>query len=237
MSRTVEGSLRWVAEGTALVRRALEGLDNDEALEQPSALPGWTRKHVLAHLAANADAVGNLVSWAKTGVETPMYTSMAQRNADIEAGAQQSAVELLAWFDRSATALAEGFAALSDAEWQHPVVTAQGRTVPATETPWMRAREVMVHAVDLAGEVTFAGLPADFLAALGGDILTKRGTTGGRPVTARATDADVSFTLPGEGEEIVVTGPLAHLVAWLAGRDSHDLTADNSDLPDLGPWL
>lgn len=38
---------------------------------------------------------------------------------------------------------------LPDANWTHEVRTAQGRTVPASETVWMRTREVWVHAVDL----------------------------------------------------------------------------------------
>ena len=45
----------------------------------------------------------------------------------------------------------------------------------AAETPWMRSREVMVHAVDLATGLTFADLPEDFLAALRADITVKRG--------------------------------------------------------------
>lgn len=218
MSRTLTDSLRWVAEGTALLRRALGGLATDEALGQPSALQGWTRKHLLAHVAANADAVGNLVTWARTGVETPMYSSTTQRNADIEAGAGRPADELVAWFDRSATELDDGFDALTDEEWTHQVVTAQGRTVPASETPWMRTRELMVHAVDLDGGVTFDDLPADFLVALEADIRGKRATA--------------------NQEVPEVSGPHPQVVAWLAGRAHHDVvTADGAPAPTLPPWL
>lgn len=218
MSRTLDDALRWSAEGTALVRRALGGLDSDESLVQPSALPGWTRKHVLAHVAANADAIGNLVAWAKTGVETPMYTSTTQRNADIEAGAGRPADELLAWFDRSTDELDQGFDSLTDAEWGHEVVTAQGRRVPASEAPWMRTREVMVHAVDLDGGVTFDDLPADFLRALEEDIRGKRAASG--------------------HEVPEVTGAHADVVAWLAGRAHGTLTtADGGEAPTLPAWL
>lgn len=218
MTRTLDDGLRWVDEGTALVRRALGGLAGDAALSEASALPGWTRKHLLAHVAANADAIGNLVAWAKTGVETPMYSSTTQRNADIEAGAGRPADDLLAWFDRSATQLGEGFASLSDAEWEHQVITAQGRSVPASETPWMRAREVMVHAVDLGGGVTFDDLPADFLSALEADIRARRAT--------------VAHDVP------EVTGSQADVVAWLAGRDHGPVTlADGDPAPALPAWL
>ncbi len=48
--------------------------------------------------------------------------------------------------------------------------TAQGALVPATEVPMMRVRETWVHAVDLAGPVTFADIPAGVAALLIGSI-------------------------------------------------------------------
>ncbi len=239
MTRTLADALRWTAEGTDLVRRALTASGaTDAGLEAASALPGWTRKHVLAHLAANADAIGNLVQWAATGERTPMYASPEQRNADIAAGALRPAGELVSWFERSAAALDAGFAGLLEEAWRSEVVTAQGRTVPASETPWMRAREVMVHAVDLDAGLSFADLPADFLTALGADIAAKRAASGGPAVAVEATDALVTWQLPGEGSAVRVTGPIAQVVAYLAGRPHVDVTAaDGSPAPILPPWL
>jgi maleylpyruvate isomerase len=198
----------WIAEGTALCRTALVDLDG------PSLLPGWTRKHVAAHLSLNAEAIGNLVHWARTGEERRMYASPEQRGADIEAGALRPADELLTWFDESAQMLAAAMAALTDEQWQTRVLSAQGKEIPATETPWMRSREVMIHAVDLGTGVTFADLPPDFLEALCADIRAKRG--------------DVPE----------VTGPLADVAAYLAGR-SYDgvLNADGTPAEPLPPWL
>ena len=70
-------------------------------------------------------------------------------------------------------------ASLTDEQWEAEVVTAQGRTVPASETPWMRAREVMVHAVDLGTGIGFDDLPDGFLVALCDDIVGKRAAAGG----------------------------------------------------------
>ena len=42
---------------------------------------------MLAHLARNADGCVNLLTWARTGIETPQYRSAEQRDADIAAGA------------------------------------------------------------------------------------------------------------------------------------------------------
>ncbi|GAA4479760.1 mycothiol-dependent maleylpyruvate isomerase NagL [Rhodococcus olei] len=205
--RTHDDALAWVAHGTRLFTAQVTGFDEPQ-MSAPSALPGWTRKHLVAHVAANADALGNLVHWARTGERTPMYASADQRNADIDAGATRSATELAAWTGDAVRTLAAAMDTLSEAQWQAEVVTAQGRTVPATDIPWLRAREVCVHAVDLGAGVTFADLPVGFLTALVADIQAKRGLD----------------DLP--------DGPLPDVAAYLAGRP-HSLT----DVPDLGPWL
>src|SRR5947209_4673969 len=56
-----------VHESTDRLLVSLDKLD-DDAVGEPSLLPGWTRGHVLAHLARNADALVNLLTWARTGV-------------------------------------------------------------------------------------------------------------------------------------------------------------------------
>lgn len=210
-SRTLADSRRWVREGNALLAQGVAGL-GETGFSADSLLPGWTRKHLVTHIAANADALGNLVSWARTGVETPMYASAQARNAAIERGALLSAVALDACLARSAEALDEALSRLTEEQWQHEIRTAQGRKVPATEIPWMRAREVCVHAVDLGVGIGFGALSEDFLRALGEDICAKRGLT--------------------EDDLRDVTGPLPDVVAWLAGRP-HGLTG----APELGPWL
>ncbi|WP_436699958.1 maleylpyruvate isomerase family mycothiol-dependent enzyme [Nocardioides sp. BYT-33-1] len=207
MTMAPADALRWMRQGQQLFDATAARLDA-AACAAPSLLPDWTRGHVLAHVAANADALLNLAHWARTGTETPMYTSPDQRAAGIERGAMLPAADLTAWQTRSATALATALDALSEDQWAHAVRTAHGRTVPATQIPWLRAREVMIHAVDLDTGTTFADLPTDFLDALVADITAKRG---GAPDVA---------------------GPLPEVAAWLAGRPHH-----LSDAPDLGPWL
>ena len=250
MTRTLADARRWAEHGTQVCRAAIDSLDED-AFAQPSLLPGWTRKHLVAHLAANGEAVRNLATWAATGVPTPMYSSLEQRAADIEAGSHCAGSELAAWFASTAAALLAAWEGLSEAAWQAPVVTAQGRTVPASETPWMRTREVMVHAVDLGTGVTFDDLPADFLLALGEDIVGKRAAAPmvGSPdiqvcPTAAGADADgVCWMLPGTepGTPITVTGPLAACTAYLAGRGDASLTASRDEhttpIPSLAAWL
>ncbi|WP_169988955.1 maleylpyruvate isomerase family mycothiol-dependent enzyme [Microbispora sp. H10836] len=236
MRRTFGDTLGWSETGTELFLATVAGWGEEEYLA-PSGLPGWTRKHLVAHVAANADALSNLVRWAATGEKTPMYSSPRQRDADIEAGSRKPAAELAAWLDTSAGRLAAGIAGLDDDRWNAEVVTAQGRTVPATEIPWLRSREVCVHAVDLASGVAFTDLPAGFLTALADDIAAKRGGAAGPAVVLAATDTGDRWELPGEGEPVAAGGPLAEVVAYLAGRPHTLTTPDGSLAPALPAWL
>ena len=219
MARTLEQSRQWMQIGSDLVADALANFDErDFAVE--SQLPGWTRKHLIAHLAANGDAIGNLIHWAATGEVTPMYSSPEARAADIEIGSLRSGSELTA------------------EQWGNEIVTAQGRTVPASETPWMRSREVMIHAVDLDAGIEFDDLPEEFLRALCDDIVTKRaGITGSTAITLVSETSD-EWTLPGSGEAVQVTGSLAAIAAYLAGRQYSGLTTSgNDEVPELSAWL
>ncbi|MFI7609949.1 maleylpyruvate isomerase family mycothiol-dependent enzyme [Nonomuraea terrae] len=236
MRRTFEDAMSWSAAGTERFLDTVAGWGEEQYLA-PCGLPGWTRKHLVAHVAANADALSNLVRWAATGEKTPMYSSMGQRNADIEAGSVKPAAELAAWLHESADRLAAGTAALSSDQWNAEVVTAQGRTVPATEIPWLRSREVWVHAVDLAAGVSFADLPAGFLAALADDIAGKRGDAAGPSVVLAAADTGDRWELSGEDDATAVTGPLAEVAAYLAGRPHALTTAGGFPAPALPAWL
>ncbi|MGW4231671.1 maleylpyruvate isomerase family mycothiol-dependent enzyme [Streptomyces sp. NPDC004980] len=235
MSRTFEDARRWAQLGTALFVQAADL--GDAGLDAPSTLPGWTRKHLVGHVAANADALGNLVHWAATGERTPMYSSPEERAAGIERGAGMPAAELTAWLRRSAEELAASTASLDDEQWRYPVVTAQGRTVPATELPWMRSREVCVHAIDLGTGLTFADLPTGFLAALRDDVLVKRASENGPALILEATDTGERRLSPGEGRPTLLTGPLHEITAYLTGRE-HALTAPGGvPAPVLARWL
>lgn len=209
MAHSAKDARRWATGGSTLLLRVASGL-TDKDVRTPSTLPAWTVGQLLAHIAANADALGNLVRWAATGIETPMYPSAEARNAVIQQARSKGAAELLEWLEESDSRLEAGFDALSDDQWTATVKTIQGRDLPATELPWLRSREALIHAVDLDRGIGFADLPADFIEALIDDICIKRTLE--------------SSTLP--------AGTRDQLAAWLAGRP-HTLI----EAPELGPWL
>jgi maleylpyruvate isomerase len=230
MTRTFDDARRWARLGTDLFLKAA-----DAGFDEPSSLPGWSRGHVVAHVAANAAALGNLVHWAATGEPTPMYSSPKERDAGIESGARLPAAELTAWLRRSADTLATAMDALDDDQWRGEVLTSQGRTVPATELPWMRSREVYVHAIDLATGLTFTDLPADFLTALCDDVVGKRATAPGPALILQAPHS--RWELPGEGEPAELVGELHEITAYLTGRTGGPTTMDGEPASPLAPWL
>jgi maleylpyruvate isomerase len=235
MPRSLADARRWMQHGTTLLITAAE-MDED-AIGKPSALPGWSRKHVLAHVAANANALGNLIHWAATGQPTPMYSSPNERAVGIEHGSLMPAADLRDWLRRSAAALEDATSHLAAGRWKAPVVTAQGRTVPVSEVPWLRAREVYVHAVDLAVGLSFADLPADFLAALCDDVIARRGTVPGPAVLLADVGTGRQWILPGNGEAVAVSGPLDELTAYLTGRAHEVAATGGGSAPALPPWL
>jgi maleylpyruvate isomerase len=195
--------------GTAYFLRKLKELP-DDALAAPSLLPGWTRAHVVAHVGYNARALSRLVTWAATGVETPMYASPAARAHEIEFGATLTPSALRNLAEHSAVHLNVEWRDLPPERWAATVRTAQGREVPAAETAWMRAREVWLHAVDLANGGRFEDLPADFLGRLLADVT---GAWSRRPDAVPA---------------------LARLAAWATGRSSAGADAGGLTAPR---WL
>src|SRR5436189_1603175 len=78
----------------AALTRAVDALGSDE-LAAPSLLPGWTRAHVVAHVALNGDALAGVLDAVLREEPVAMYESNEKRASDIDelAGAEQ--VELL----------------------------------------------------------------------------------------------------------------------------------------------
>ena len=223
-------ALRWMADGTKLLHEAADRID-DGGLSAPTALPGWSRRHLLAHVSANADALRRLAHWARTGEERRMYDSPDQRAAEIEQGSRLPVGDLRSWLRTSAAALADDLAGLTPASWEHTVVTAQGRTVAATEIPWMRSREVMIHAVDLDAGVGFTDLPRDFLYRLVAEVVAKR-SGGGPSLVLTDVETGQVWRVAGTGEPVEVAGVLVEFAAWLTGRPGAPAGAH-----DLPPWL
>lgn len=262
-SSTGEASAaRHAREGLAAARRASDALRDvvgtmdDVAVHGPSGLAGWTRGHVISHLARNADGLLNLLIWARTGVEHPMYASTADRDADIAEGAlrmrQVQQEDLGAASDRFFWAAEK----LSESAWsvslgQHR----SGRDLNAQEVPWLRLIEVLVHMVDLDRGVGF-----DQAVALAGEQIgtvfdyVLRGYSGRTDVPATRLEVMLpsgearSWTFGAEGlgadglggEGLggavrSVSGSASVALAWLTGRSAGENLV--GEVPALPAWM
>ena len=226
----LEGLLQ-ARRGTAFFARKLNELSDTE-LDGDSLLPGWTRRHVTAHIGYNARAIARLIEWATTGIETPMYASTEARDHEISFGATLSPIALRNLFDHSAVHLNVEWRDLPAEAWHHKVKTIQGREIPAAETVWMRTREVWTHAVDLDNGATFADIPAPVLERLLGDITgawKTRGTDTGLLITVTGTD--LTFADTTAQNPTIIAGPLPGVVQWATGRGTHGVTATHYGAP------
>ncbi|MET3174603.1 UNVERIFIED_ORG: maleylpyruvate isomerase [Arthrobacter sp. UYCu721] len=227
--------------GTAFFARKLNEL-TDAELDGGTRLPGWTRRHVVAHVGYNARAIARLVEWAATGVETPMYPSVDVRNHEISFGATLSPIALRNLLDHSAVHLSVEWRDLPNASWANEVRTIQGRTVPASETVWMRTREVWIHAVDLDNGASFSDIPAAVLVRILRDITaawSTRGTDAG--LLFKVADTDLTFGDTGAADPVVIAGSLPAVVEWAAGRGTGGITAHgldiNGNIPAAPKWI
>jgi maleylpyruvate isomerase len=196
----------------------------DAQAREPSRLPGWSRGHVLTHIARNADGLGNLLIWARTGVETPQYPSVQAREDGIEAGAHRPAAELAADVTRSATGFAEEAARVPAAAWDVPVHGLNGPDHPAWFTLFRRLTEVEIHHADLGAGYGPQDWPAGFVA----DELDRvTGQFAGRDdvpaCLLELADTGQRVRLgpaaAGPGDVTTVSGPSWRVLAWLTGRD------------------
>ncbi|WP_298750442.1 maleylpyruvate isomerase family mycothiol-dependent enzyme [uncultured Serinicoccus sp.] len=232
-------SLAWVEAGTRLWETTLGSVE-DQALRAPSLLPGWSRAHVVAHVALNARALGHLVTWARTGVETPMYASPEARDADIEELAPAPAAVLRARSQDAAQELMQGMGRLGAEQWEARVRVRQGTAIAADTIPWLRAREVFLHALDLGAGARDQDLPEAFAHALLGDVTRQRSRMEGHPsLVLLDQDGGARWEVgrPGSGTQPVV-GDVRALAAWVTGRPATlPLGVTGDRLPQLPAWL
>jgi maleylpyruvate isomerase len=250
--------VRWSTEG--LLESLRERPLTDAWARGPSLLPGWTRGHVLTHLARNADAMVRTLSGTLRGEKVPGYASEEAREADIQAGAGRRAAELVADVSESAQRLQDTWSRLTDADWRREAVTREG-PVPAVRLIGMRWREVEIHRVDLADGYGPGDWPASFVAPLLPALLDPRrigprlpagltvevvNTDSGQrwlvgedarvPAgAARSARAARAAGMRSATPPVRVVGPSWALVGWLLGRASV-VRPELGELPALRPW-
>jgi maleylpyruvate isomerase len=247
LSRRLD-EVRWSTDG---LLAALEAPRPPDWARQPSLLPGWSRGHLLTHLARNADAMARTLAGTRRGELVPMYDSEAQRDTDIAAGAGRDRAELAADVATSAARLEETWSALSAEDWRRDAAHRHG-VQPAVRLISMRWREVEIHRADLDDGYGPGDWPASFVAPLLPALLDpdrigprlpsgltvevintdsgQRWTVGGPPAPTRSRAVRASAPPPTR-----VVGPSWALVGWLTGRAA-SVRRELGNPPVLAPW-
>jgi maleylpyruvate isomerase len=216
------------------LNRTVDALSSDD-LAEPSLLPGWSRAHVVAHLALNGFAMAGVVDAVGRGETVAMYESDDQRNSDIDELVDTEAADLRDRLLAATTAFSDAVAAVDEDRWDGVFTRTPGAPPwPAATIVSTRRREVEIHHADLGVAYTRHDWPDDFVRDLLDVVSVDQ--SGAGPFQARATDLSGDWSVGGEGGP-VVTGAGADLGWWLAGRGPGEgISCDAGELPRLGPW-
>jgi maleylpyruvate isomerase len=216
---------------TGLLLETTRSLDPD-SIGVPSLCPGWTRGHVLTHIARNADALRGLILNATTGSSTPMYASPDAREADIESGSGRPLAEQVADVEASAARFAAAAADLTEDLSDVPLLARNDTKVKAGYLPFMRLREVVLHHIDLDAGFSFAQVDDEVTLALLQDTIRRLRRDPETPsMSLRSNEGDVWSI--GDGRP-VVSAARADLLAWLTRGVTSGVEGSLPTIPSLG---
>ncbi|MGK0225808.1 MAG: maleylpyruvate isomerase [Thermoproteota archaeon] len=211
----------------------------DSEVRAPCALPGWSRGHLLTHLARNADGLRRAILAIRSGEAIPMYASTASRDADIDAGAGRPTRVIIDDFALSAYALATEVDLVTPDQWrsstQLSTVTGPS-TVPAQSLLEMRLREVEIHHVDLAVGYDFSLTAAATVHSLIRYAAQRLSRQGPHHLTLNATDTGHTYTVlsnTATSQEHLAEAPASDLLMYLTGRPA---PSGSIALPDPPLW-
>ena len=203
----------------------------DEQWRQPTALPGWTRAHIAAHLARQADGLRHIMDQLRDNRPTSLYRDATAYRDDIERGSEQTALGLQTDLDTSAGRLHARFAELLELPCDRPVQLSPRLTVRLDHLPITRLNEVVLHHIDLDVGFTFAGIEPDVAAWLLEFNAALIGRDSAYPAIRLVPDSGATALIGGPGRPHVVQGPDNRLLGWLTGRLGPEGIADH--LPAL----
>lgn len=211
------------------LRSLLAGL-TEEGVREPSALPGWTRGHVLTHLEGVGLALARQARYAQRGkLIEPYDGGRPGRDAAIEAGHGRSAPVLVSSLSAALDEVDASWSAIGPEDWQRPVVYRDGVVYDAALGWW---RELEIHTADALLGFRYADWREPFCTYLIGHLLPR--VPDGVRITLTADDGPWTWT-HGEGRPVAVTGRLNDIAAWLAGRRPDGPLAGDP-LPTLVDW-
>lgn len=206
---------------------------SEQAWQEPSRLPGWTRAHVATHLARDADAFVRAVDSVLMGRRGLMYDSDEDRDLALERGSERSGLELQIDLDTSAGRLNRRFNVLDSVPGDLMVELTPGQLFRADLLPLIRLNEVVLHHIDLDCGFEVDNIDPEFAGWLLTWNALGANQEGARPIRL-LSDSGLRFDLgAASGSAEVIKGSDALLLGWLTGR----LRADQAGNLPAAPLL
>lgn len=222
-----------VRASAARLAATLDALTDANARE-PSALSGWSRGHVLTHLARSADVYRWLLALARTGTEPGPRADGAALDRALRDGAGRNAADLAADLGRSLDRLLDEASAMPSDRWPTLVTALAGWQHPAWYTLHRARRELETHHIDLNFGYTTADWPTTYVTWALDETIVALAARGFPIARVDATDLDRSWTLAPTGP--TVTGRAHEILSWLTGRGPAERLLSKSPLPAPPPW-
>jgi maleylpyruvate isomerase len=188
---TTSRPTEYIEECRAAHKRWIATLDSltDERAREPSRLSGWSRGHVVTHLARKSDSHVWLFEGALAGEVRQQFPRPNVMEDDVQAGAGRSAAALRTDLIEAFGRIEAAFDNHPDDLWDHQGIVAPGKRTMA-EIVFRHLRDAEVHHADLNLGYEVSDWPALYVE---GELA--------RRLPALASRADH-----------------ADLVAWLLGR-------------------
>ncbi|MGW2813667.1 maleylpyruvate isomerase family mycothiol-dependent enzyme [Streptomyces sp. NPDC001415] len=206
----------------------------DQQVREPSALTGWSRGHVVTHLARSADAYRWLLVLARTGTGPGPRADAAALDCALREGAMRSAAELVADLRTSLDRLFDEAASMPAERWTTLVAALAGWRHPAWFVLHRCWRELETHHTDLNLGHTAANWPAAYVTwALDSTV----GALAAQHFAVARIDAEdlgKSWTLSATGPSVSGSGHA--VLAWLAGRGASSQLRSELPLPTPPKW-
>lgn len=176
--------------GTAYFLRFLAQLP-EQAYDQPGHPDAPAdRRTIIATVGYDARGWAGLAEAIREGSPAPATFALGERDAAISLGASLPPRALRHLVEHSAVHLAVEWRDLPAERWNGRGVDDQGAPIAIDHTPWLRARQTWLAAVDLGTGGSFSDFPPVVIDRLraepGGRVAQQAGSRRGRPLAPAA---------------------------------------------------
>jgi maleylpyruvate isomerase len=205
---------------------------SDAGWQEQTALPGWSRAHIAAHLSHHARAIAVMAA-DLMATHRPVVWRTNLDDVTLNAEARQRSIALQESLDQSAAALNRSFEAMDDLAWQTSVITSQG-SLPASSFIPDRINHLTIHNIDLDVGYDFTDIDPELARTLLQWNVYRASPRFNTVKLIIISDEGLSLTV-GRGTPVEVRGTEANLLGWVTGRKNSSVVLGADELDLAGP--